>query len=237
MRELIFLDTESTGNDVANDRLCQLCYHTSQGTRLEYFKPPVPISVKAMSITHITNDMVADKPPFEGSAMKAELQDLLRDGVLVAHSALFDMAMLKAEGVVVSRFICTLRITRYLDPDNKIPEHNLQFLRYHLNLQVEGAAHDAEGDVNVLRALYTRLFKKIRETEESDEAAVEKMIEISSRPTLFKYFLFGKHKGREVAEVAKTDRSYMEWLLAQKVGNGETLDDDWVYTLKHYLER
>lgn len=59
--ELIFLDTETTGNDVTKDRLCQICYRTSKGTRTEYFKPPVPVSIKAMSITHITNKMLVDE--------------------------------------------------------------------------------------------------------------------------------------------------------------------------------
>ena len=235
MRELIFLDTETTGNEPKKDRLCQLCYKTSGGVRTELFKPPVPISVKAMSITHITNKMVGDKPAFEGSEMKRELEELLKEGVLVAHTALFDIAMLKNEGIEVPRFIDTLRVARYLDPENKIPEHNLQFLRYFLELEIEGTAHDAEGDVGVLVGLFERLFAKIRETESSDEAAIEKMIEISSKPTLFKYMIFGKYKGKSLAEIAETDRRYLEWLLAQKTATDEDTDEDWIFTLKHYL--
>ncbi len=236
MRELIFLDTEATGNEPKTDRLCQVCYKTSVGTKVEYFKPPIPISVKAMSITHITNKMIEDKEPFEGSEMKKELQALLNEGVMVAHTALFDIAMLKNEGMEIPRFIDTLRVARYLDPENKIPEHNLQYLRYFLELEVPGTAHDAEGDVNVLVALYERLFKKIREEEESDEAAVDKMIEISARPTLFRYMVFGKYKGQPLAEVVKTDRRYLEWLLNSMTVNGESdTDEDLIYTLKHYL--
>lgn len=235
MRELIFLDTEATGNEPKKDRLCQVCYQTSAGTKVGYFKPPIPISVKAMSITHITNKMVEGKEAFEGSQMKQELQALLNDGILVAHTALFDIAMLKNEGMEAPCFIDTLRVARYLDPDNKIPEHNLQYLRYFLELEVPGAAHDAEGDVNVLVALYERLFKKIRESEESDEAAVEKMIEISGRPTLFNHFIFGKYKGRPIEEVLATDRRYLEWLLKEKQNADAETEEDWIYTLKHYL--
>ena len=116
--ELIFLDTESTGIDPAKDRLCQVCYRTEAGgTRVEYFKPPVPISIEAMSVTHITNRMVADKPPFADSPMKAELERLLADGVLVAHNAKFDKTMLELEGLRVPRFICTLRVARHLDAE------------------------------------------------------------------------------------------------------------------------
>ena len=233
--KLIFLDTESTGNEPSKDRLCQVCYKTAKGgIKVGYFKPPIPISVKAMSITHITNKMVADKEAFADSDMKKELQKLLKDGVLVAHTALFDIAMLKAEGVEVPQFIDTLRVARYLDPDNKIPEHNLQYLRYFLDLDVPGTAHDAEGDVNVLEALFNRLYSKLSDIEE--------LIKISNRPTLFKHFIFGKYKGKPIAEVLQTDRRYMEWLLSQmvstgEVGNGQSSqDEDWIFTLKHYLE-
>ena len=235
--KLIFLDTESTGNEPGKDRLCQVCYKTSSGTKVGLFKPPIPISVKAMSITHITNRQVEDKEPFEGSEMKKELETLLKDGVMVAHTALFDIAMLKNEGVEVPRFIDTLRVVRHLDPENKIPEHNLQFLRYFLDLEISGTAHDAEGDVNVLEGLFNRLFSKMRETLPGDDAVINEMIEISKRPTLFKNFIFGKYKGKPCSEVLATDRRYMEWMLNQmKTANSDT-DEDWIYTLEHYLTR
>jgi exodeoxyribonuclease X len=234
MDKLIYLDTETTGNDPKTDYLCQVCFEAQGKLRVGYFKPPIPISVKAMSITHITNKMVADKETFAESEMKKELQELLNEGVMVAHTAPFDLAMLKKEGVTIPRYICTLRVARHLDPDNKIPEHNLQFLRYFLELEVPGAAHDAEGDVNVLVALFKRLFSKIREKHATDEEALEEMVAISSRPTLFKNFIFGKYKGQPIAEVVKRDRGYLEWLLNQKSSNEET-EDDWIYTMKHYL--
>ena len=234
MQELIFLDTEATGNEPSKDRLCQVCYKTSRGVQIGYFKPSLPVSVKAMSITHITNKMLEDKEPFANSVMKNDLQTLLKDGVLVAHNALFDIAMLKAEGVEVPRFICTLRLARHLDQENKIPEYNLQFLRYFLDLEIDGHAHDAEGDVLVLEGVFNRLFAKMRETATSDEEVINRMIDISSQPTLFKYLNFGKYKGKSIAEVLETDRRYLEWLLAQKT-NGE-VDEDWVFTLNHYVK-
>ena len=243
---LIFLDTETTGNDPAKDRLCQLCFKTSAGVKVGFFKPPVPISVKAMSITHITNKMVENAEAFSKSEMKKELETLLKENILVAHQALFDIAMLKHEGIRVEKFICTLRLARHFDSENKIPEYNLQFLRYFLDLDVPGEPHNAEGDVAVLEALFKRLYAKmldftsqppllaLGEGEEGGEG-IQKMIEISSRPTLFKNLIFGKYKGRSIAEVAETDRRYLEWLLNQKLTNEAETDEDWIFTLKHYL--
>lgn len=234
--KLLFLDTETTGNDVAKDRLCQICYKTATQTRTEYFKPPVPISVKSSSITHITNKMVADKPAFAESEMKRNLEDLLANHALVAHNAKFDIAMLEAEGLAVPNFICTLRLARYLDENAVIPEYNLQFLRYYLDLEIESVAHDALGDVLVTEAIFNRQLQKFLDQGLSEEEAIAKMIEISSRPSLFKKIPFGKHKDKTLEEIAKIDRGYLEWLYKQKLEDGEQ-DEDWLYTLKHYLEK
>lgn len=232
--ELIYLDTETTGNDVQKDYLCQVCYRTEKGVQIGYFKPPVPVSVKAMSITHITNKMLEGKETFEGSEMKKDLQNLLKDGVMVAHNAKFDKAILEKEGVQVPRFICTLRVARYLDAKNVIPEYNLQFLRYYLELDVTGHAHDAEGDVNVLYAVFQRLLDKMIESCGDRETAISKMIEISSKPSIFNLFNFGKHKDKKVEEVLKSDRAYLEWLLREKKAAGDN-DEDWIYTLEYHL--
>ena len=234
MDKLIFLDTETTGNELDKDRLCQVCYKNSCDIKTEYFKPPLPMSVKSMSITHITNKMLADKKCFEGSEMQEELKKLLKDGILVAHNAKFDIAMLQAEGIKVPKFICTLRVARFLDKENKIPEYNLQFLRYYLDLDVDAHAHDAEDDVKVLHALFERLLDKVKNDVGSEEKAIAKMIEISANPSLFTKFNFGKHKDEKIEDVLKTDKRYLEWLLGEKLKN-EAGDEDWIYTLKQYL--
>ncbi len=236
MDKLIFLDTETTGNEIGKDRLCQVCYQYGADIKTEYFKPPLPVSVKSTSITHITNKMLADKPSFEGSEMQKEIKKLLKDGILVAHNAKFDITMLEAEGIEVPKFICTLRVARYLDKENKIPEYNLQFLRYFLDLDmpVHTHAHDAEGDVKVLRALFLRLLDKVKEEKKDEKEAIEKMIEISKNPTLFNKFSFGKHKDEKIADVIRIDKKYLEWLLNEKMKN-EASDEDWIYTLKNYL--
>lgn len=235
MQNLIFLDTETTGNEVGKDRLCQICYKHNDVIKTAYFKPPVPISVKAMSVTHITNKTVADKEAFIGSKMAKELDELLEEGILVAHNAKFDIAMLEAEGLIVPNFICTLRVARNLDEDCVIPEYNLQFLRYFLNLEIEGGAHDAESDVKTLVAVFDRLLAKVMEKIPDREKAIEKMIEISANPVMFKKFNFGKYKDMSVADVFKKDPGYLEWLLKTKLADGGQ-DEDWIYTLQQYIK-
>ena len=235
MDKLIFLDTETTGNDLLFDRLVQISYSHSGKLISEFFKAPVPISIKAQSITHITNKMIGDKKPFSQSEMKKELEALLKENIIVAHNAQFDLAMLAHEGLVAPKFICTLKIARFLDEEEKIAEYNLQFLRYYFELDIKADAHSAQGDVLVLEAVFKKLYDRMMETHNDHDTVINKMIEMSSSPFLFRTFNFGKHKGKKVEDVAKFDKPYLEWLLVQKTQNqGE---EDWIYTLKHYLSR
>ena len=108
-------------------------------------------------------------------------------------------------------------------------------MRYYLGIEVDGQAHDALGDVRVLEALFERLKNKIAQDCNGDEEkAVAEMLAISSRPSLINTITFGKHIGKTVAEVAKEDKNYLEWLLKQKL-ESETDEEDWIYTLKYYL--
>ncbi|MEK7092739.1 MAG: hypothetical protein AAB907_03890 [Patescibacteria group bacterium] len=47
-------------------------------------------------------------------------------------------------------------------------------------------------------------------------------------------FGFGKHIGKKIEDVAQIDCGYLEWLLAEKE-KSDVLDEDWIYTLRHYL--
>lgn len=244
-RKLLFLDTETTGNE-EKDRLVQIAYglkYTPDASLdLEkvvnsLYKPPIPISIESMAVHHITNKMVENKPPFKWSAEHAELKKLFsdEDTVLVAHNAKFDIEILKKEELNPITTICTLRVARALDAKNMIPRYNLQYLRYYLEIEINAPAHDARGDVLVLEQLFERLLKKTMDANGYDlTQALERMIEISNRPSLIYLFTFGKYNGKTVEEVAKIDRGYLEWLLGQKETNDRG-DEDWIYTLKYHL--
>ncbi len=235
---ILFFDTETTGNG-DEDRLCQLAIKMrgSPEPRLNaLYKPPVAISIESMAIHHITQKMVANKPLFTAADECNEVKSLFESSetLAVAHNAAFDIAMLAREGITPSRTICTYKVARALDPKEVIGIYQLQYLRYRLELEVEATAHDAWGDVLVLEALFERLLQKVKEQEGSEEAALEKMLEISATPMLFTTLRFGKYNGKKIEEVLRTDRKYLEWLLAQKEQK-PLAEADWIYTLKHYL--
>jgi DNA polymerase III alpha subunit (gram-positive type) len=236
---LYFLDTETTGLG-SEDRLCQ-CAYIYQGQEYdELFKPPLPIEVGAQAISHITNKHVADKPVFAGSEMQAHLQNLGQNGsVLVAHNAPFDIAMLKRDGVETEVFIDTKKVAQALDPTGELERYAMQYLRYYFELEVENAvAHDALGEVRVLKALFMHQLSELNEQGMSEEEALAWMIEQSSLPQKVIKFTFGKYRGEKVSDVAQKDAGYIKWLFGEKqkqIASGEiSEDDEWVYTLKDY---
>ncbi len=222
----IFLDTETTGTD-EDDRLCQIAFKTEAGLIVnELFNPGKPISIEAMSINHITNEMVKNKPPFKNSDAWKKLQALLDDenNIIVAHNAKFDVGMLRKEDIHPQKTICTYKLARFLDGKGKIPEYNLQYLRYYLNLNIDASPHDALGDTLVLEALFKRIHAKV--TQEFGVDAIGKMIELTNNPILLPRMPFGKHKG---VKFEKIPVDYLQWL------SGTDLDEDMAFTVKHHI--
>ena len=222
----IFLDTETTGNG-PDDRLCQIAFKPENGPAVNgLFNPGRPISIDAMVVHHITEKMVADKPPFKGSDEYQQLEALFNNptNIVVAHNAKFDMQMIEREGISTQRVICTLKLARYLDKNGVIPKYNLQYLRYFLGLEIDAKAHDALGDIMVLEALFSRLNAKIQ--EQGFKAPEQEMINISANPVLIPRMPFGKHKDMLFREVPP---EYLQWLSTTE------LDGDMEYTVKYHL--
>jgi exodeoxyribonuclease X len=236
MKKLIFFDTETTGNSEEH-LLCQIAYKIKDEVFSSLYKPAHKIPPEASAVHHITNKMVEGCSNFKESKDYEKIKELFEDenSIVVAHNALFDIGMIKKEGIIPRNYICTLRVARHMDREGKIDKYSLQYLRYLLEIEVEATAHDAMGDVLVMEQLFERLKNKMMEEENcTEEEVFEKMIEISSRPSILRTFNFGKYSGKKIEDVALTDRGYLEWLLAQKESSGQN-EEDWIYTLKHYL--
>jgi DNA polymerase III epsilon subunit-like protein len=222
----IFLDTETTGNGPA-DRICQIAFKTEGDDAVnELFNPGMPISIDAMTVHHITNEMVLDRPTFRNSDTWSKLRDHVNsdDYVMVAHNAAFDIDMLKKEGIEPKNVICTLKLARYFDKEGVIPKYGLQYLRYYLKLNVDATPHTALGDILVLEALFNRIYAKA--VIEFGDDTVAKMIELSSNPVLYRRMPFGKHKGLKMEEVPV---DYLQWLA------GTDLEEDLRYTIERLL--
>jgi len=244
MAKYIILDTETTGTG-DNDRVIQLGYIVLGVNPIEVHNEfnscDVPISFGAMEVHGITPDLLDGKPTCtETSAYKRLLELNTNDNYLIIHNAPFDIKMLEKEGFSTQmKVIDTLRVAKHILPDEEA--HRLQYFRYKMELYKEEEkeaaalgivvkAHDAIGDVLVLKLLLSKLRVAVQAAYPS-ENPVEKMVDLTNTPILVKTFRFGKHKGKELAEVAREDAGYLRWMLSSM----DSLDDDLRYSINHYL--
>lgn len=235
----VFFDTETTGN-TENDYLCQIAWKKEGEDEMPngLFKPPVSMTIESMAVCHITEKMLADKPRFQGSELWNEFNELVSkpETVMVAHNAKFDLGMLRRENIEIPQYIDTLKIARFIDRDGALPKYNLQYLRYYYGIEIDAIAHDARGDILVLEAIFKFMAEKVTEiTGETGDDLTKRMMTISYEPFLIRTFTFGKHIGKSVADVAHQDPGYLMWLLQQKESSPSDTEEDWIYTLRHYL--
>lgn len=116
--------------------------------------PQQAIPAEIQALTGITPAMVRDAPVFESIAR--ELVDILAGAVFVAHHARFDYGFIKAEleraGVTwQAKTLCTVRLSRLLDPDRSPHGLDAVMSRYNLSNQQR---HRAMGDAEVLWRLW-----------------------------------------------------------------------------------
>ena len=243
MAKYIILDTETTGTE-EQDRVIQLGYMVLGNpieVHNEFCSTDVTIQFPAMEVHGITPDMIENKPPCtETQAYKRLLELNTKENYLIIHNAPFDLKMLEKEGFDTQmQVIDTLRVAKHIFEEEEA--HRLQYFRYKMGLYkleqqeaqklgIEVKAHDAIGDVLVLKLFLTEL-KKAVQAQYPDTNPVEKMVDLTNTPILVKTFRFGKHKGKSLEEVAKEDAGYLRWMLKSM----DNLDDDMRYSINYYL--
>jgi len=244
MAHYVLFDTETTGNK-EEDRVIQfgamiVDQKGSVEAYDEFCQSDVEIKLEAMEVHNITPDLIVGKPNAVDTTFYKRLEELnSQENYLIAHNISFDMGMIQKEGFVNQyKLIDTLRCAKHLYAD--LPYHRLQYLRYALELykteQAEAdkhnitiKAHDAIGDVLVMKLFLTKLVSKCREVY-PDYNPIEKLVELTATPVFIKTFKFGKHKGKDISEVAKEDSGYLNWMRSNM-----DLDEDLKYTLDKVL--
>ncbi|MBN2826146.1 MAG: 3'-5' exonuclease [Campylobacterales bacterium] len=244
MAKYMLFDTETTGNQ-EEDRIIQigamLIHSKDQIEKFdELCSSDVPIKFEAMEVHNITPDILEGKPAFRDTVFWQVLNEHnSRANYLIAHNIQFDLGMLVKEGFKNAyQIIDTLRCAKHLLPTS--PYHRLQYLRYSLGLyqqeqheakkqNITIKAHDAIGDVLVMKLLLSKLFTLVKEQFEGVDI-VTKLVELTQTPVLMREFKFGKYKGQSIEEVAQSDRGYLTWMYKNL-----ELDEDMKYTLEQYI--
>ncbi len=245
MAKYILFDTETTGNQ-DYDRIIQIGAMVFEGKNIEIFNELCstiqPISLEAMEVHNITPDAIKDKPSYRDTKFAKRLEELnSSENYLIAHNISFDLGMLKKESFSNRyQLIDTVRCAKHLYPE--LPYHRLQYLRYALELyktedeeaqklNITIKAHDAIGDVLILKILLGRLTQRVKEQFPSDKI-IDKLVELTQTPVLMQTFKFGKYKGRMIEEISDEDPGYIKWMRSNL-----DLDEDMIYTLDYHLER
>ena len=159
------VDIETTGSHAAGNRITEIAIFHFDGKKISkkfasLINPQEEIPPYISAFTNITNEMVADAPPFEEVA--DEIYAALDDSVFVAHNVNFDYSFLKYEferaGIAFNRpKLCTVRLSRQIIPGFR--SYSLGKLCADLQIQLNDR-HRAGGDAKATAKLFQLLFEK-----------------------------------------------------------------------------
>jgi DNA polymerase III epsilon subunit family exonuclease len=158
--EFSFLDVETTGlNPLAGDKICEVAILKTRGLNFAdsyetLVNPGIEIPTSATAIHGITGENVKDAPYFLDIA--EQVQRFLKNSVIVAHNAKFDLKFLDAElnftsDLTVNNIILdTLGIARRF---YSFPSNNLGKIAKSLGIPISGY-HRAMADVEITKDVF-----------------------------------------------------------------------------------
>ncbi len=201
-------------------------------------KDGIAIKIEAMATHGIREELIKDKPPFVATNFLKELNQLnSEENYLIAHNLDFDLKMLQKEGFKNKlKLIDTLQCAKHLfeidDEINgyKLPNYKLQTFRYMMFTQdeedteakkygVEIKAHDAIGDVVILRMFLRELYKKIMKQYNIKDPIeiMDKMVELTKTPIPPEKVRFpvGEHRGKKIIDIEKENPGLLTWYMTK----------------------
>ncbi len=226
-RPVAFIDLETTGINLVTDKIVEIAIikilpNATRQIKRKLVNPQMPIPQSVTDIHGITDDMVANAPAFKQIAN--EVKQFL-DGCDIGgyNSNRFDIPML------IEEFLrCNLSFSmegRKLIDVQKIfhqMEQRTLSAAYKFYCQKEligahGAEADATATYEILEAQIER-YPVLGNTTETickicgEDDTIDfsrRLIRINGVET----YNFGKHKGKAITEVMKTEPQYYDWVM------------------------
>lgn len=226
-KPIVFFDLETTGINIANDRIVEISIlkifpNGTQESKTWLVNPEIEIPADATAIHGITNEKVVTEPTFKELAEK--INAMIADADLAGfNSNRFDIPLLAEE---------FLRVGIDFDMSNR-KAIDVQVIFHKKEQRTLSAgykfycgkdlddAHSAEADTNATYEILKAQLDKYEDIENS----VEALSEFSTHGKrgdfagfiLFndkdqEIFSFGKYKGRTVEEVLKENPGYNAWI-------------------------
>lgn len=226
-RPLCVFDLETTGIQVVNDRIVEMCVikvepNGTETTKVWRVNPGIAIPPETTAIHGITDDMVANSPSFKELA--SEIVAFMKDCDLAGYNSnRFDIPLL-AEELLRAEMDFDLSKVHAVDVQNIFHKKEQRTLTAALQFYCQEKlvnAHNAEADVratlDVLRAQIVR-YDDLPE-DISALAAYSNMHNAADFAGFITFnkegeeqFSFGKYKNQTVAGVLTKDPGYYSWI-------------------------
>ena len=237
-RPLVFFDIESTGLNIATDRIVEISIvkvsPTTPGApndvevKTRRINPGIPIPPEAQAVHGITDDDVKDCPKFAQIA-KSLAQMLQGCDIAGYNSNRFDIPLL-AEEFLRAGVDYDFHKRNLVDVQNIFHKKEQRTLKAAYKFYCGGNldnAHSAEADtMATYRVLEAQLDRYAADEEEPLQNDVEYLAKYSTVSRYVDYagrivlndqdepvFNFGKHKDRPVREVLRSEPSYYNWMM------------------------
>ena len=225
---LVFFDLETTGTNIVTDRIVEMSYlkiypNGKEECKTRKINPGMPIPPESSAIHGIYDDDVKDCPSFKEIAKSLATQ---LEGCDLAgyNSNRFDIPLL-AEEFLRAGVDIDFSKRKFVDVQtifHKKEQRTLSAaLKFYCEKELEDA-HSAEADT---RATYEVLKAQLDRYDDlqndinflSDFSAFTNNVDFAGRIVYNEkkeeVINFGKHKGRLVSEVLKTDPGYYGWIM------------------------
>ncbi|HWV65062.1 MULTISPECIES: 3'-5' exonuclease [Chitinophaga] len=226
-RPLAVIDLETTGTNVASDRIIEIAIikvfpdKTTQ-SKVKRINPGMPIPAGSTAIHGIKDEDVKDAPSFKQAAH--ELKQFMENCDLAGYNSnRFDIPLLVEEflradiefDVSKRKFVDVQRIFHLMEKRTLGAAY-----KFYCDKQLENA-HSAEADAlatyEILEAQLGR-YEQLQQDIDSlaDFTKEEDYIDFARRLVMQggqEVFNFGKYKGRSVREVLKAEPQYYDWMM------------------------
>lgn len=226
-RPICFFDLETTGIDVAKDRIVEISIfkvypNGNKESKTWLVNPTIPIPAATTAVHGITDEKVANEPTFKELA--SQIHNMIKDSDLAGfNSDRFDIPLL-AEELLRAEVDFDMKNRVSVDIQtifHKKEERTLSAAyKFYCNESLENA-HSAEADT---MATYEILKAQLDRYEDLDNdmkwlsefTTRKKSVDFAGFIALNKegkeIFTFGKNKGQLVEEVLEKEPGYYGWI-------------------------
>ena len=226
-KPIIFFDLETTGINIANDRIVEISIlkiypNGNKESKTWLVNPIIEIPKEASDIHGITNEKVLNEPTFKELA--PQISKII-DGCDLAgfNSNRFDIPLLAEEMLRVGLNF-DMKGRKSIDVQvifHKKEERTLSAgYKFYCGKDLENA-HSAEADTNATYEILEAQLEKYSDLKKDVDFLNEYSTHIKRADfagfILFdedgdEIFSFGKYKGKKAVDILKTDKGYFSWI-------------------------